>query len=79
MTYLYETVPVGSYWYQDTYGSVYKVVEKWPSFGNDIAASFTLLHVRTGERYVRNYREMCGAGLVQIEPEEVPLKLLGAA
>lgn len=77
MSYLYETVPVGSFWGHKAYGSVYKVISKWPSLGGTTHAEITLRHIRTGEVYTRTYRAMCDVGLKQLDPEDVPMALLG--
>lgn len=79
MRYLYETVALGSFWTHDGFGSVYKVTNMWPSIGGVTQPEFTLLHIRTGEEYVRNYAEMRNAGLKQIDAEDMPLAVLGGS
>lgn len=71
-------VPKGTFWLSET-GSVFEVTKVYPSIGGSTWPVFTLKHLRSGEDYDWNYNEMRANRLKQIDTEEVPLALLGAA
>jgi len=77
MNYLYETVPLGSFWQGEVY--VYEVTETWPSIGGTTFPKFRLTRLNEGTDLICNYNEMRANRLKQIDPEEVPMALLGAA
>lgn len=72
-------VEVGSFWEHKRYGSVYEVIERYPSIGGTTSPEFTLRHIRTDETYVRSYADMCIAGLEPLDSKDVPMALLGGS
>lgn len=61
------------------YGNVYEVTHVWPSIGGTTHPKFTLKHLQSEEEFVWTYNDIRYHRLKTIEPEEVPLALLGGA
>lgn len=70
---------VGDFWVSSTGGTVFEVANIYPSLGGTTRVKYGFKCLNYDREYVWNANEVMALLLKPIDPEDVPMALLGAA